>query len=111
MKEIEIYCDFNTKATVKELGCKWNSEKGFWVCPLNNSAQNILLLMTMQRWKVIHFIKEIVNDHDARNRKDCFKPNYKLCYHIVEYNEDDIMDLHINYNKTNENFTDLFIDD
>ena len=109
MKDIQIYCDYNSKDSVKELGCKWNQDKRSWVCPLGISDANFLMLVTFQRMGVIHFIKEIVNDSDARTREDCFKPNRKLCYNIVQYNEDDLIDMHIEFNRSK--LDELFIDE
>ena len=39
MKDIQIYCDYNSKDSVKELGCKWNQDKRSWVCPLGISER------------------------------------------------------------------------
>ena len=109
MKDILVYVNFCHKDKIKQLGCKWNPKLQSWYFPLSNSLTNLKDIIKLKNKITIYFIKEKVSDWNAKSRNDCFKIEYRDCYHIVEYKDDEILKIHHDYN-TKSDVDDSFID-
>ena len=99
---VQIYVSYNDKDKVKQHGCRWNPEKRSWFFPLTCSLKNLKELIELQKSIHLHFMKEIVCDSEVKDRKDCIKPDYKLCHHFVEYEEEEIIKIHEKYHEENK---------
>lgn len=95
---IEIYVSFNNKDKVKQLGCKWNKERGSWMFPLDSSTNVLKKLIELKKTITLYFIKETVSDWNAKSRSDCFKIDHRFCYHVVIYSDEELFKIHSEYN-------------
>jgi len=102
ISKVCLYVPFSQKDKVKECKCLWDPEKKKWYFTFNKSIQCLKKLIDIsKKERQIYFIKQYVSDDKAKLRNDCFKPDYRLCFNIVEYKEDELLELYKIYNEHN----------